>query len=1625
MKRKKVCTKLCSLLLSVCMLLGLMPAAVFAEGSTPPTDENAWIKLPEACYTQVNTFDISSLENPNHYEGFVITAGTSENAQKNFLYAEATSGNVVIHEVPEEAEVPQLWYWDGYHIYTTVNGTKVYLVSWYVNDQDPATQYYTPANVSVTDYAGNATVWAVEYDDSLKGTVIYRVVNGVKHYLNLSGKWGTFAMLTKQSSTLTAPTVDIYAHRKHEFDSPAGYAALSGSGSYTYAPGTRTAEEILAKIQTDYVVWYDSDTDNEHTDASKVNWDDAHIGYNWDTPLDPNTQGTYNLTISYGVEALGTVTVNIKDAKVTSISITGGKVINTQLHTEPNYSAVKVTAQKEDGTSVNCGDDGHLTFRDEGLDLTATGVYPVEVYHQGTLAGVVFVRVGGDPYSHLVDEGVSAIPEFPAPGAVRWNKTATGINYINTGVAQVELTAAGVSRPRNVDVVLVVDVSNSMGWTMDWFNKTGVNPATAKDPAKIPTQTNGVWGETKLDIAMDSVQEFADILLDNDLGNTLSFVTFAGQNGTTYENGAVKNIDSVKAPFVGVTDSHLAKNSFANTKFTNFVVNGNSVAYTLQIAGTNGQPFTDGEGTASGVNRGNTNYDYAFGQADAVVDQIKSDYAKANNGKAYDDSGRHLYVVFMTDGAPSHYNGYCLTEKTSDIQWGTDSAYTPHNPYTKEAWTGHIQGHNVLAASLAAKVDGFYPVGFDLAHGGFGNFSWDLDTMQDVLEELVSETEPLEVHMAQDAASLHTFFKEIANRIVYAGTSAAVTDTISSDFTLFTGVEADSATQDNLKEITDTGCEITVKRYALYRSTHVGSPSMEDPQKTVTQDMVGQRMKDASGNYSYEVIERVTFNEDGTAAYSDLLHGENILTTENEATTIAAVHFTYTKDAGGKERFDWNIGTITDSEIALSYYAYLKGSMDKIFSNKPENQMYPTNQSAYLDYVDINGRHANRTYPVPKLPWGAASVTVRFYLVNEKGEFVNRAGEVFTEKANRVFLSKTCSYAVQWGDKWEQDVEVAYTDSGITTYPLYDPDSSYTIQHQPAAGTTESTIKPECKTETTSNEEAIKNNLGLLMIWDNDGTLQHSVVEIPVMMTDLGKANSPMGTKKLVIDYGKPVKFGVFIDGEKSGVDIENKRYTPSVVGFAPFDSDHAPVNYVPATAFSPTLHTENGRYEVVNGAEDTIRFTPCTMLDEVEKVFVAVKFVHSETDYYYMYKEVDIIPATIMYYETDFDDDTFKTHGTWETKKEDPTADGPQDAVEIGTDLYGFDSTYANDLRLSNGSSLFSKGESIDGQDPVTYASFDFTGTGFDIIGRTGADQGLIVVTATHHGPLAGESAASAEDGAGAISKAGLVQVAKVLNKSESNLELYQIPVVSMHDLPYGVYTVTVNVIEPFTISTYLGEGASALDRGGEFYFDAVRIYDPIDVSDVPTGGDRQIAYAAYVADGEAHNQIFEIRDQLIAEGTFGNGGSGVVFVDRNQSNVGMAEYTKIGPNNEVYLKKGQAIGFALKIGSVVPASIHIGAKAADGNAVTMTTSVNGNGTAVTKDHPIKTATVQYYDLMTGVTWKAGQTLYIAVTNSGDQVLSITDLKIGYGDTAGTVTLTTDSTAVNAAKALVTGQTN
>lgn len=141
----------------------------------------------------------------------------------------------------------------------------------------------------------------------------------------------------------------------------------------------------------------------------------------------------------------------------------------------------------------------------------------------------------------------------------------------------------------------------------------------------------------------------------------------------------------------------------------------------------------------------------------------------------------------------------------------------------------------------------------------------------------------------------------------------------------------------------------------------------------------------------------------------------------------------------------------------------------------------------------------------------------------------------------------------------------------------------------------------------------------------------------------------------------------------------------------------------------------------------------------------------------------------------------------------------------------------------------------------------------------------------------------------------------------------MYQIPVVSVNDLSYGTYNVTIEVYEK--IDTYTGAMIS-LNRGGEFYFDALRVYDPIDISGKNLTGDAAVAQSAYEADGEKDADIFEVRQN--------------------------------------YLSEKQGIAFKLT-STATPASIDIGAKSADGEAVILNASLysmnDENSTFISED--------------------------------------------------------------------------
>ncbi|MBR6825412.1 MAG: hypothetical protein IKM59_02580, partial [Oscillospiraceae bacterium] len=278
--------------------------------------------------------------------------------------------------------------------------------------------------------------------------------------------------------------------------------------------------------------------------------------------------------------------------------------------------------------------------------------------------------------------------------------------------------------------------------------------------------------------------------------------------------------------------------------------------------------------------------------------------------------------------------------------------------------------------------------------------------------------------------------------------------------------------------------------------------------------------------------------------------------------------------------------------------------------------------------------------------------------------------------------------------------------------------------------------------------------------------------------------------------------------------------------------------------------------------------------------------------------------------------------------------------------------------------------------------------------------------------------------------------------------LDLYQIPVYSKHDLNHGTYYVSVMVNDKVD-SIY-----DFLSRGNQFFLDAIRIYDPIDVTQgkaAPTGSDSAVAYVAYCADVEAHVIVKEVREILLSAETY-NGMTGMtdgaVYVDyatvptvttpttsegtggeditdpelvgkvENHITSDILTYKKIGPNNETYLGPQQLVAFQLLVFSkTLPNRLDIGAKAITEDPTMLSVKIldTTDGQDLAYTTTVQGPAQQYFNLYLEAdafesTTVDGKSCYITTviisnprvknTINVDKILSITDIRVGYRNT-------------------------
>lgn len=450
--------------------------------------------------------------------------------------------------------------------------------------------------------------------------------------------------------------------------------------------------------------------------------------------------------------------------------------------------------------------------------------------------------------------------------------------------------------------------------------------------------------------------------------------------------------------------------------------------------------------------------------------------------------------------------------------------------------------------------------------------------------------------------------------------------------------------------------------------------------------------------------------------------------------------------------------------------------------------------------------------------------------------------------------------------------------------------------------------------------------------------------------------------KAYVLDYGLPVTIPESDLTTGDVTDIENDGATTTFNDF----------------------ETAEGQYGKLEKGNEGFTYTPEKYMDGVDSFEAGITVkenndINPDENYssVNLTKTMKFVPANVVYYEDTFGSNSNSVNnkdtenksgfgiyfsGSWQLNTSDSSGNGTQDYAQDTS--YGYDSEYTGDLKDSNGTSASSStlGDT---------ASFDFTGTGFDLISRTDTTTGMVAVEVWDKNEVQGESYTNENR-----------KTVKLVDTVYQNGTLYQIPIINMNLGNRSTYHVEI------TISPKLAaEGLTA----GTLYIDGIRIYNPL-------GDDTA---EQYYQSGEYQASVSEIRNMILEDQTVAyvnaedvsniGVGNGTTYTDKNGSTGNITDYLQYGPNNEIYLPKNQGIAFYVQLDEGVnpaDATLQIGAKAPDGAAK----MIFNDGAS---EQIVGTATEMYYTInLAQITPSDDGKYLVVIANTSDNLLALSNLK-------------------------------
>lgn len=1409
---------------------------------------------------------------------------------------------------------------------------------------------YQLANLLITDNGSNFRIYSNNYSFYYNGS------NWTGSRKNSS----QYVRLYKYISTTTSEAV-------------AGlYGKIEGKLTYNVSVGT-SAEEALAAVKAGIDIKYA--TAEDHSDEALYADDGEGMTWTLDGYYDGTTAGEYAVTISYNDVVLGIakVVVPAVTTEIWNVSTDSDSGTVKQNAKSTAGTGTKLTITKPDGTTETVNVTLSMLKDADGNAVStaeAGAIEGLKLYYEYN--GKEYLIC--DNYTLTIREIVqNDYPEYPDEGSVHVNKTATGVDFQKTGVAKVELSAAGIPVKKGADVIVMLDTSSSMK------RGAGTNSEVSAPNRRIDFMQTAVVG------LIEQLQ-------------------------ATGEDGEQLDIRVAIAEFNGYRDSS-----------GNYAISGNNyLSGTAQQTATNeAEVFTGDNSTGAGafvqassitdpdsfaanigVHSG-TNYDYA-------LDTIYRLGAAINEENEANGEARDLFVIFMSDGAPYQYNYYGSGTVDSWNGWLTGDVDTSLLTNANTHFYNE-DGKHWMAEAIKGDTESTYPVidptkslGTDAESdkgeyfryvNGLGAMVHSIgfcvyddtqtggtvsaETAKTVLSNIASldENGNPEYHYTDSGDDLQEIFCEIGNEITYAATNAYFVDTMGAAFNL---QMASTVTKDDEVITLSEAPEIIVQEYEIYTRADYEAGN-------ITEDKIGDRKTDENGNYISKVIETVSFNADGTEAYSNddetniLIDGVICADSFWYNTTGTARLIDVDGDGTAEyslaaETFYWKIGTVSNNEIALSYYVYLTGAME----GERAAGSYATNESAVLYYKNWLEHDAHMDTVSPVLAWESANVSYAFYLVDTQGNIiVNQTTGQTGSFANKIAVTNPVVYEeVYLNDEAEvRSINVASLGVLPEGYTLYDGASTYTIEIDSDStgsweiGKTAGLVNSTYVTGFNGNEYS-----NTLSVDESGYDYTHTTVWFAVVF-EIGALPD-----SVVIDYGLPVNINVL------GNDMFGDYGALAAVGNAAINNN---MTEELAEGYAADTSTSYGTAKLDNGK---VKFTPSTttamQMSTTDTFSYAVNYTGSANAGYY-YANVKVIPATMVYYEENYvsfadssaADDTY---GIWQDVGQyDESAVQVEDRPGTSSltsydanNVYGYDAAYSNYTQYSLGGAKKVTVDAATGK-PATAptATFTFTGTGFDVISLTDYDSGLIVVTVKDSETQTVKTRKTVDNYYGYIydSESG----EWVVDETGTDT-IWQVPVIKIEDLDYGTYDVCIQV-------AYMSSADHRNDGAYSFWLDAIRIYDQ--------ACEDETALSAYIADGEYNPLRLTLRDLLVDAGTLSDGSSeGVVFIDGIDDNYAIGTYANEGPNNETYLDYKQGISFKLQ-SEVIPESIQLGVKLAEGESATL---MKGTSELVT----VTTATDMYYKL--NLSWTETDEGYesevITLSNTSDTgIISLTNIKYTY----------------------------